>query len=57
LFFLTAGGKTPDVGARTYKDIMQERELQQKQKEVFKLLIRNLRFIGTWAELLILLIS
>jgi len=31
---LSLGGKTPDVGARTYVDVMREQHLRAEDKEV-----------------------
>jgi len=30
----SSGGKTPDVGSRTYTDIMREQQLRGEEKEV-----------------------
>lgn len=36
IFFIIAGGKTPDVGSRTYTEIMKEQYLRAEETEVSK---------------------
>lgn len=39
LFYFFLGGKTPDVGSRTYSQIMQEQKLKGEENEVRKTII------------------
>lgn len=38
-YFSLSGGKTPDVGSRTYSQIMQEQKLKGEENEVRKTII------------------